>query len=51
MSKQRMMVFDDYMLVDPEIIWKAIEEANGDWKKVEKEMDAYLEAVQAMVKE
>jgi len=49
MSKQRMIVTDDQLLIDMDLLFKAIREANGDWEKVEKEMRAYLEAVQSMV--
>jgi hypothetical protein len=48
MSKQRMIVTDDQLLIDMELLFNAIREANGDWQQVEKEMTAYLEAVQAM---
>jgi hypothetical protein len=49
MAKQRMIVFDDQLLIDMELIFSAIREAKGDWQKVEAEMRAYLQAVQAMV--
>ena len=49
MSKNRMIVSDDQLMVDMELIFNAIREANGDWKQVEKEMHAYLEVVQGMV--
>ncbi len=48
MSKQRMIVYDDQLLVDMEFIFNAIREENGDWKKVEGEMRDYLATVQAM---
>lgn len=48
MSKQRMIVTDDQLLIDMDLLFKAIREAGGDWEKVEKEMRAYLEAVQGM---
>lgn len=51
MSKQRMIVFDDQLLVDMELLFNAIREAKGDWEKVEQEMKAYLAAVQGMIKE
>lgn len=51
MSKQRMIVNDDQLLVDMDLLFNAIREANGDWKKVEEEMRAYLAAVQGMIKE
>jgi hypothetical protein len=49
MSKQRMIVTDDQLLVDTELIFNAIREAGGNWEQVEQEMNAYLEAVQGMV--
>ncbi len=51
MSKQRMIVMDDQLLVDMDLLFNAIRESNGDWQKVEQEMQAYLEAVQGMIKE
>lgn len=48
MSKQRMIVTDDQLLVDMDLLFNAIREANGDWEQVEKEMMAYLTSVQAM---
>ena len=48
MSKQRMIVSDDQLLVDMEFIFNAIREENGDWQKVEAEMREYLATVQAM---
>ncbi len=51
MSKQRMIVSDDQLLVDMDLLFNAIREAKGDWEKVEQEMKAYLEAVQGMIKE
>lgn len=49
MAKQRMIVTDDQLLIDMDLLFNAIREANGDWKKVEQEMRAYMEAVQGMV--
>ena len=48
MSKQRMIVTDDQLLIDMELLFNAIREADGDWQAVEKDMYAYLAAVQAM---
>lgn len=48
MSKQRMIVTDDQLLIDVELLFNTIREANGDWEQVEKEMMAYLSSVQAM---
>lgn len=49
MGKKRMIVFDDQLLIDMDLIFNAIREANGNWEQVEQEMRAYLEAVQNMV--
>lgn len=51
MAKQRMIVTDDQLLIDMDLLFNAIREANGDWEKVEQDMHAYLGAVTAMVKE
>ncbi len=49
MAKQRMIVTDDQVLIDKDLLFNAIREANGDWQKVEQDMNAYLQSVQAMV--
>ncbi len=49
MSKQRMIVTDDQLLIDMDLLFNAIREANGDWEKVEVEMKQYLQSVQSMV--
>jgi hypothetical protein len=49
MSKKRMVVYDDQLLIDMEVIFGAIREANGDWQKVETEMREYLAAMQEML--
>jgi hypothetical protein len=51
MSKQRMIVMDDQLLIDMDLLFNAIREAKGDWQKVEQEMKAYLEVVTGMIKE
>ncbi len=48
MSKQRMIVTDDQLLIDMELVFNAIREADGNWEQVEKEMNNYLASVQAM---
>ena len=48
MAKQRMIVTDDQILIDMDLLFNAIREADGDWEKVEDEMYAYLEAIQNM---
>jgi hypothetical protein len=49
MAKQRMIVNDDQLLIDMDLLFNAIRDANGDWEKVEQDMRAYLGAVQGMV--
>jgi len=48
MSKQRMIVTDDQLLIDMDLLFNAIREANGNWKQVEAEMKAYLDAIKHM---
>lgn len=48
MAKQRMIVTDDQLLIDMNLLFNAIREANGDWEKVEQDMHAYLETIQNM---
>lgn len=42
MSKTKMIVKEDQILVDVELVFKEIEEAKGDWKKVRDEFRKYL---------
>lgn len=49
MAKQRMIVTDDQLLIDMDLLFNSIRDANGDWEKVEQDMRAYLSAVQGMV--
>ncbi|MBU1885573.1 hypothetical protein KKE34_03090 [Patescibacteria group bacterium] len=51
MVKQRMIVTDDQLLIDMDLLFNAIREANGDWEKVERDMKAYLQTVQSMATE
>jgi hypothetical protein len=48
MAKQRMIVTDDQLLIDMDLLFAAIREAQGDWEKVEQDMRAYLGAIQNM---
>lgn len=48
MSKQRMIVTDDQLLIDMELLFNAIREADGDWEQVEKDMYMYMDSVQNM---
>ena len=42
MSKTKMIVKSDQIMVDVEMIFKEIEAAGGDWKKVRDEFLNYL---------
>ncbi len=48
MAKQRMIVTDDQVLIDMDLLFNAIREAEGDWERVETEMQEYLGAIQRM---
>jgi len=43
--KQRLVVTDETILIDFRLVFKAIREEKGDWKKVEEEMEGYWESV------
>ena len=43
MAKTKMVIKEDQILVDVELIFKEIEEAKGDWKKVREEFRKSLE--------
>ena len=45
MAKTKMIVKEDQILVDVETIFKEIEAAGGDWKKVWEEFKSYLKDV------
>ena len=49
MAKQRMIVTDDQLLIDMDLLFNAIRDADGDWEKVEQDMSNYLSAIQSMV--
>ena len=51
MAKQRMIVTDDQLLIDMDLLFNAIREANGDWEKVERDMNAYLQTIQNMTED
>ncbi|MDQ5951105.1 MAG: hypothetical protein QG639_382 [Patescibacteria group bacterium] len=50
MTKQRMIVTDDQMLIDMDLIFSAIDQADGNWEQVEKDMSNYVNMVQGMIK-
>lgn len=47
MDTTRMIVRDDTILIDFKLVFKAIREEKGDWEKVEKELQAYLDSVKS----
>ncbi len=48
MGKKRFVVYDDQILIDMDLLFHAIREANGDWKSVEKELREFIESMQSM---
>jgi len=48
MSKKRLEVWDDQVLIDMDLLFRAIREADGDWQRVEKEIRQFLETMQSM---
>ena len=49
MAKKRIVIYDDQILVDMDVLFGAIREAKGDWKKVEKEMRDFFDSMQGVV--
>jgi len=43
MAKTKMIIKEDQILIDIEAVFKEIEEAKGDWKKVREEFRQLLE--------
>lgn len=41
-----MIVNDDTILIDFRLVFKAIRQENGNWEKVEKELQEYFESLQ-----
>lgn len=48
MGKKRLEVWDDQIMIDMDLIFQAIRDANGDWKSVEKEIRNFMENMQGM---
>ena len=46
MSKQRMIITDDQLLIDVDLLFGLIRGAEGDWQAVEKQMKDLLSSVQ-----
>lgn len=51
MGKKKLVVYDDQILIDMDLLFQAIREANGDWKSVEKEIKQFLEGLQDLGQE
>lgn len=47
MSKTKLVIKDNQILVDAEVLFEEIRKAKGDWKKVEQEIKALLSAFAA----
>ena len=43
--KQKLTVTEDTILIDFRLVFKAIREEKGDWKKVEQELEEYWQSV------
>ena len=48
MAKQRMIITDDQLLIDMDLLFNSIREADGNWEQVEQEMKQILASVQGM---
>ena len=46
MSKQRMIITDDQLLIDVELLFNLVRQSGGDWQAVEKQMIDLLASVQ-----
>ena len=46
MSKQRMIIPDDQLLIDVDLLFGLIRSTGGDWQAVEKQMNELLASVQ-----
>lgn len=49
MSKQYLVVNEDQILVDLQLIFSAIRDADGDWEQVEQDLQSMLESIHGMV--
>lgn len=49
MSKQYMIINGDQILIDMNLIFTAIRDADGDWQQVEQDMQGMLQNVQGMI--
>jgi hypothetical protein len=44
MSKTKLVIKDNQVLIDAEVLFQEIRNAKGDWKRVEKEVMQMIEA-------
>lgn len=51
MSKKKLVVYDDQILIDMDLVFQAIRDAKGNWEAVEREFRKMLETVQGMESE
>lgn len=51
MSKKKLVVYEDQILVDLDLLFQAIRNADGNWQAVEKEFRKMLEMIQGMESE
>lgn len=49
MAKQYLVVNEDQILVDLEVVFAAIREANGDWEQVEQDLWGMLDTLNAVI--
>lgn len=47
-GKKRIVISDDQVLVDMELVFKAIREEKGNWQKVEAELKQLMESMRVM---
>lgn len=45
MDNTKMIIRDDTILIDFRLVFKAIREEKGNWEKVEKELQEYLDSM------
>ena len=50
MAKQRMIVTDDQLLIDMDLLFNAVREAQGDWEKVEEDIKKHYKQMKIWIK-
>ena len=51
MAKQYLVVTDDQILVDLDLVFAAIRQADGDWEQVQEDLMGMMETVNHMVEQ